>query len=173
VLRRPGWGPNPQAGDSVASVHVIDTTESLASIRAALHPINPEASEFDIDAATDAATDELRHVAYGVAAFANGLDDGIGFFNSSTEFGRQLAAGFDQTRRMSTVSGLLRSLGTDELLYVVGLAMLQLSVASGPSGHPRRLLSDNNREALQELSEIVSSTLLDANMPADPKDEDA
>jgi hypothetical protein len=153
-------------------VLVIDTKKSLAAIRAALDPISPGSTERDMEAATAAATDELRQVAYGVAAFANGLDDGVGFFNSSTEFGEQLAAGLDEARRMSTVSGLLRGLEVDEVLHVVEFALLQLNAASGPHGHPRVLLDAANRKALQRISESVSSTLLDADMPADPEDED-
>lgn len=150
---------------------MIDTTQKLTAIRAALNPISPNSSEREVEAATAAATDELRQVAGAVAAFANQLDDGTGFFNSSTEFGQQLAAGFDEVRRVSTVSGLVRGLEVDELLHVVEFAMLRLNSASGPHGYPRVLLSPENRSALQRISESVSSTLLDADMPTDPEDE--
>lgn len=152
---------------------MIDTTKALAAIRAALDPITPASTEREMEAAVAAATDELRQVAYSVAAFANGLDDGTGFSNSSTEFGNQLAAGLDETRRTSTVSGLLRGLEMDELLRVVEIAMLYLNSATGPHASPRVLMSAADRNALQRISQSVSSTLLDSDMPTDPEDEES
>lgn len=163
----------PSAGTPVTFVCVIDTTKSLAAIRAALDPISPASTEREMEVGAAAATDELRQVAYAVAAFANGLDDGTGFFNSSTEFGEQLAAGLDEARRMSTVSGLLQGLEVDELLRVVEIAMLRLNGATGPHASRRVLMSAANREALQRISQSVTSTLLDADMPADPEDEES
>lgn len=150
---------------------MIDSTRTLAAIRAALDPISPDSTEHGIEAATAAATDELRAAALAVASFVNKLDDGTGFFNSSSEFGRQLGAEFDEVRRVITVSGMLRSLEVNELLLVIGMAMLRLQVASGPDGRPRALLSAEDRSALERISESASATLRDADMPSDPEND--
>ena len=79
-------------------------------------PISPDSTDEEISAATDAAEAELALVASVVPDFAHQLDDGTGFFNSSTGFGRQLARHFDKVRRGSTVMGVLDDLDVAEVL---------------------------------------------------------
>ena len=151
---------------------MTDLTESLAAIRAALEPIGPLSSDAETNAATAAASAELRKVASSVAEFANALDDGTGFFNSSSEFGRQLATEFDAARRGSTVMGLIEALNVPEALRAVELALLHVQGWAGPHAARRVLLTEQDRKALRRISDGAIETLLDAAMPADPEDEE-
>lgn len=151
---------------------MTDTTRSLAAIRAAYAQITEESTEQEIEAAIASATVELRLVASDVAGFANALDDGTGFANSSTEFGEQLAKQFDETRRISTVVGVMQALGTHEALVAVEMALLRLNARTGPHALRRELLSDSDRAALERIRVLAAETLVDAQMPNDPEDED-
>jgi len=151
---------------------MIDPARSLTTIRAALDPISPDSTEEEISAVTSAAEAELALVASAVADFANQLDDGIGFFNSSTEFGRQLARHFDKVRRVSTVMGVLDDLDVAEVLLAVDVALLRVTVQVGPHAARRVLFTDDDRAATERIRKTMAGLLLEAAMPADPEDED-
>lgn len=149
-----------------------DNAAALETIRAALNPVTPYSSESEINAATEVATEHLRRVARSVAEFANALDDGVGFFNSSTEFGRLLADEFDDVRRGSTVMGLVRGLSVSESLNAAEMALLLTNARTGPSALRRELLGSTESASIQRIGELASSALLDAAMPSDPEDEE-
>ena len=151
---------------------MIDAARSLTTIRAALNPISPDSTDEEISAATDAAGAELALVASVVADFANQLDDGTGFSNSSTEFGRQLARHFDKVRRGSTFMGVLHELDVAEVLLAVDVALLRVTVQVGPHAARRVLLTDDDREAIERIRTTLTGLLLEASMPADPEYED-
>lgn len=149
----------------------MDTTRSLVSVRAALDSANAS-DERDLDAAAADATTELRNVAAEVAAFANELDDGVGFFNSSTEFGRQLADQFDEVRRVSTVMGVVQALSLSEALFAAEMALLQAGARTGSGSGRRQLLTEADRNALERIRNTAADALVDASMPNDPEYDD-
>jgi len=152
--------------------NMIDPARSLIAIRAALNPIRPDSTDKEISAATDAAEAELALVASAVADFANQLDDGTGFSNSSTDFGRQLARHFDKVRRGSTVMGVLNELDVAELLLAFDVALLRVTAQVGPHAARRVLLTDDDRAAIERVRAALAGLLLEAAMPADPEYED-
>ncbi|KAA1415349.1 hypothetical protein F0U44_21970 [Nocardioides humilatus] len=151
---------------------MFDAASALSTIHASLAAITPVNGTDEIDAATDTATNELNRAAAAIAAFANQLDDGTGFFNSSTEFGRQLAVEFDETRRGSTVFGLLHALSVPEALSAIEYALTFIQVRVGPHSNHRAVLDDASRNGLARIRDTAAEALVDAAMPADPEDED-
>jgi len=148
------------------------STSSLAAIRAALGAITIASTDEEIDAACAAAAGVLRDVTFGIAGFANELEVGTEFFNSSMEFGRQLADQLEQARRVSTVLGLIQGLTVREVLTAVELALVQTQARTGPHALRREPLSDLDRGSLRRIGGIADETLVDAAMPKDPENED-
>lgn len=140
---------------------------SLAAIRAALDPITPDSTEQQMGAATSVATAELRRAAAVVAGYANALDDGTGFFNSSSEFGRQLAVEFDEARRGSTVMGLLEALSVEETLFALQFALLHVQARTGPHAVPRSFLDERQLATLERIRDAAAAALVDSAMGAD------
>jgi hypothetical protein len=140
---------------------------SLAAIRAALDPINPDSTEQQMRAATSVATAELRRAAAVVASYANALDDGTGFFNSSSEFGRQLGVEFDEARRGSTVMGLIEALSLEETLFALQVALMHLQVQTRPHAVPRSFLDEEQQATLARIRDTAAAALVDSALGAD------